>query len=108
MSAGMPYCTGTFHIHIISVLLHLLWHESTTTRPNELLTKEFMFDTSYMIRAFVFLTVLGMEWPYSLNLVEPEIRAPLGGMTTIEYDSTAEEVPIQWRLTRKITRMIKR
>ncbi|KAI9595329.1 hypothetical protein BDF19DRAFT_441530 [Syncephalis fuscata] len=76
--------------------------------PNELLTKEFMFDTSYMIRAFVFLTVLGMEWPYSLNLVEPEIRAPLGGMTTIEYDSTAEEVPIQWRLTRKITRMIKR
>ncbi|KAI9595320.1 hypothetical protein BDF19DRAFT_441507 [Syncephalis fuscata] len=77
-------------------------------KPDEVFKTEFMFDTVYMIRALIFSTILGLQWPYSSKLTEPEIREPLGGMTTIGYESKVEEVPIQWRLTRKITRMIKR
>ncbi|KAI9590824.1 hypothetical protein BDF19DRAFT_470309 [Syncephalis fuscata] len=55
-------------------------------KPDEVFKTEFMFDTAYMIRALIFLSVLGIQWPHPPKLTEPKIREPLGGMTTIGYE----------------------
>ncbi|KAI9595362.1 hypothetical protein BDF19DRAFT_441630, partial [Syncephalis fuscata] len=80
----------------------------------KLFVAELLFDTAFMIRALIFLSVLGVRWPRPPKLVKEEIRSPLGGMTTVggetmvRFEHATDNHPSYRRLTRKFTRMIKR
>ncbi|KAI9591267.1 hypothetical protein BDF19DRAFT_499454 [Syncephalis fuscata] len=78
--------------------------DSMNLSPTEAYEIDFMFDTAYMVRALVFLSILGIQWPYPPKLTESEIREPLGGMTTIERNTNVGATSTYWQLTRDFTK----
>ncbi|KAI9598600.1 hypothetical protein BDF19DRAFT_462699 [Syncephalis fuscata] len=77
-------------------------------QPTEILASLAVFDTAYMLRVLVFLSVFGIRWPRPNDTAEEETRAPLGGMTTIGCHTTMETRPLHRQLTHKLTQIIRK